>query len=192
MDFIMTDKTSSLLASLASDKGPWYEGIAGERVAVRLSSADTNGAFAIIESVSAPGCSPPMHLHRNEEEHFVVLAGTYRILIEDKVFDAPAGTSVTAPKGARHSWRNMSDETGRLLIILTPGGFEKCIQTVHGSASDKGLEIAAEYGCLVVGPPISVKSSRPRKNRGGKSIRQQEAGKEVTPCVGSKSTASAA
>jgi len=78
------------------------------------------------------------------------------------------------------------------LIILTPGGFEKCIQTVHGSAGDKGLEIAAEYGCLVVGPPISVKSSRPRKNRGGKSTRQQEAGKEVTPCVGSKSTASAA
>jgi len=122
----------------------------------------------------------------------VVLVGTYRIAIEDRVFDAPAGTSVTVPKGARHSWRNMSDETGRLLIILTPGGFEKCIQTVHGSAGDKGLEIAAEYGCLVVGPPISVKSSRPRKNRGGKSTRQQEAGKEVTPCEGSKSTASAA
>ena len=30
------------------------------------------------------------------------------------------------------------------------------------------------------------------KNRGGKSARQQEAGKEVTPCVGSKSTGSAA
>jgi quercetin dioxygenase-like cupin family protein len=61
--------------------GPWYEGTAGERIAVRLSSTDTNGAYAIVESVAAPGCSPPMHLHRNEEEHFVVLAGTYRILI---------------------------------------------------------------------------------------------------------------
>src|SRR5258708_4538137 len=74
--------------------GPWYEGTAGERIAVRLSSTDTNGAYAIVESVTAPGCSPPMHLHRNEEEHFVVLAGTYRILIEDKVFDAPVGTSI--------------------------------------------------------------------------------------------------
>src|SRR5258708_18528945 len=43
-----------------------------------------------------------MHLHRNEEEHFVVLAGTYRILIEDKVFDAPVGTSITCPSPKLH------------------------------------------------------------------------------------------
>ena len=70
-----------------------------KRIAVRLSSTDTNGAYAIVESVAPPGCSPPMHLHRNEEEHFVVLAGTYRILTEDKVFDAPVGASVTVPQG---------------------------------------------------------------------------------------------
>jgi len=38
-----------------------------------------------------------MHLHRNEEEHFVVLVGTY--LIEDKVLDTSFGASVTVPKG---------------------------------------------------------------------------------------------
>jgi len=48
--------------------------------AVQFSSTETNEAYAIVESVAAPACSPPMHLHRNEEEHFVVLAGTYRIL----------------------------------------------------------------------------------------------------------------
>jgi len=140
----VSDKTSSLLAGQgnATDKGPWYEGTAGERIAVRLSSTDTNGAYAIVESVTAPGCSPPMHLHRNEEEHFVVLAGTYRILIEDKVFDAPVGTSITVSRGSRHSWRNVSNEIGRLLVILTPGGFEKCIQTIRDSPTDKMLEIA--------------------------------------------------
>jgi len=136
--------------------GPWYEGTAGERIAVRLSSTDTNGAYAIVESVAVPGCSPPMHLHRNEEEHFVVLAGTYRILIQDKVLDAPVGTSVTVPRGCRHSWRNISNETSRLLVILTPGGFEKCIQTIRDSPADKVLEIAAHYGCFIVGPPISI------------------------------------
>ena len=139
-----------------TDTGPWYEGTAGERIAVRLSSTDTKGAYAIVESVAAPGCSPPMHLHRNEEEHFVVLAGTYRILIEDKVFDAPVGISVTIPRGSRHSWRNISTETGRLLVILTPGGFDKCIQTIRDSPADQILEIAARYGCFIVGPPISI------------------------------------
>src|ERR1700741_1895677 len=90
-----------------TDMGPWYEGTAGERIAVRLSSTDPNGEYAIVKSMAAPGCSPPMHLHRNEEEHFVVLAGTYRILIEDKVFHAPIGTSFTVPRGSRHTWRNM-------------------------------------------------------------------------------------
>jgi quercetin dioxygenase-like cupin family protein len=154
----VSDKTSSLRAALedATDEGPWYEGTAGERIAVRLSSKDTNRAYAIVESVSAPGCSPPLHLHRNEEEHMVVLAGTYRIQIEDKVFAAPAGTSATVPRGARHSWRNISNETSRLLVVLTPGGFEQCIQTIRNSPADKVLEIAAHYGCFLVGPPISI------------------------------------
>ena len=41
-----SNKTSSLTAGPedTTDKGPWYEGTAGERVAVRLSSTDTNGA----------------------------------------------------------------------------------------------------------------------------------------------------
>ena len=127
-----------------------------KRIAVRLSSTDTNGAYAIVESFAAPGCSPSIHLHRNEEEHFVVLAGTYRILIEDQVFDTPVGTSVTVPRGSRHSWRNISNEVSRVLIILTPGGFEKCIQTIRDSPTDKMLEIAERYGCFIVGPPISI------------------------------------
>ena len=139
-----------------NDLGPWYEGTAGERIAVRLSSTDTNGAYAIVESVAAPGCSPPMHVHRNEDEHFVVLAGAYRILIEDKLFDAPVGTSVTVPRRSRHTWRNISKETGRLLVILTPGGFDKYIQTMRDSPADQMLEIAARYGCFIVEPPISI------------------------------------
>jgi hypothetical protein len=86
----------------------------------------------------------------------VVLAGTYRILFEDKVFDAPVGTSVTVPRGSRHSWRNISNKTGRLLVILTPGGFDKCLQTMRDSPADQILEIAAHYGCFIVEPPISI------------------------------------
>ena len=138
-----------------ADKAPSYEGPGGERFAVRLSSTKTNGAYSIVESVAPPGYTPPMHIHRNEEQHFVVLAGTYRILIEDKLFHAPIGTSITVPRGYRHSWRNMSNETGRLLLILTPGGFENCIQTINDSPADKILEIVASYGCSVVGQPLS-------------------------------------
>jgi mannose-6-phosphate isomerase-like protein (cupin superfamily) len=138
-----------------TDTGPWYKGACGVSYAVRLSSTKTNGAYAIVETMAPPGCSQQMHIHRNEEEHFVVLAGTYRILIEDRLFHAPIGTSITVPRGSRHCWRNMSNETGRLLAILTPGGFENCIQTLHDSPADKISEVVERYGCSIVGQSLS-------------------------------------
>jgi quercetin dioxygenase-like cupin family protein len=106
----MTDTISESGNELQNviDCGPWYQETHGKYIAVRLSSRDTNGRYAIVESVADPGTATPMHLHRNEEEHSVVIAGGYRIAIEDRVSEASAGTSVTAPKGAPHSWRNIS------------------------------------------------------------------------------------
>ena len=139
----------------SNDSGPWYEGTHGERIAVRLSSLDTNGAYAIVESIAAPGCATPVHLHRNEEEHFVILAGSYRIAIGEKIFEVSAGASITLPKGVPHSWRNISCELGRIMVILTPGGFEQCIQTIRNSPPEKLEAVAASYGCYMVGLAVS-------------------------------------
>jgi mannose-6-phosphate isomerase-like protein (cupin superfamily) len=134
----------------------WYDAASGERIAVRVSSHDTNGAYAVVESIADPGCCVPMHLHQNEEEHFVVLAGTYRFACENKIFRATAGTSVTIPKGARHAWRNLTSGPGRLLAIFTPGGFERLIQEVIDAPPGEVEELAARYGCVIVGPPIEA------------------------------------
>jgi hypothetical protein len=54
----MTDigRASSNKLDDRNDSGPWYEGTR-ERIAVRFSSLDTNGAYAIVESIAAPGCA---------------------------------------------------------------------------------------------------------------------------------------
>jgi mannose-6-phosphate isomerase-like protein (cupin superfamily) len=140
-----------------NDRSPWYEGTPGERIAVRLSSLDTNGAYAIVESIAAPCCATPMHLHRNEAEHFVIIAGSYRIAIGEKIFEASAGAGITLPKGVPHSWRNISSEPGRHLVILTPGGFEQSVQTIRNSPPEKLEALAASYGCYIVGLPVSPK-----------------------------------
>ena len=59
-------------------------------------SLDTNGAYAIVESIAAPGCATPMHLHRNEAEHFVIIAGSYRIAIGAEIFEVSAGLASPA------------------------------------------------------------------------------------------------
>jgi hypothetical protein len=52
----MTDMVpaSSKKLDKRNDSGAWYEGTHRERIAVRLSSFDTNGAYAIVESIAAP------------------------------------------------------------------------------------------------------------------------------------------
>jgi hypothetical protein len=41
-----------------------------------------------------------------------------------------------------------------LLAIFTPGGFERLVQEVISAPAGNVEELAARYGCLIVGPPI--------------------------------------
>jgi mannose-6-phosphate isomerase-like protein (cupin superfamily) len=38
-----------------------------------------------------------MHLHLNEEEHFIVVTGLYRVAVEDEASDISSGGSITIP-----------------------------------------------------------------------------------------------
>lgn len=123
---------------------------------MRLSSLDTNRAYAIIESIAAPDCATPLHLHRNEDEHFVIMAGRYRIAIGEEIVEVGPGGSISLPRGIPHSWRNISIEPGRMLVTLTPGGFEQCIETIRSSPPGELEAVAASYGCYILGPPVSA------------------------------------
>jgi quercetin dioxygenase-like cupin family protein len=131
----------------------WYSGTEGELQAIRTDSRDTRGAYAVIESVAQPGTAVPAHLHRNEEEHFLVLSGHYRIAIGDDVIDAPPGTRATVPRNTRHSWRNTADGESRLLVILTPGGFEQIVHHVADTPPEDVPALADRFGCEILGPP---------------------------------------
>ena len=88
----------------------------------------------------------------------MILAGSYRIAIGEKIFEVSAGASITLPKGVPHSWRNISSEPGRMVVILTPGGFEQCIQTIRNSPPEKLEAVAASFQLLhrrTAGQPIA-------------------------------------
>jgi mannose-6-phosphate isomerase-like protein (cupin superfamily) len=79
------------------NRGRRFDAAEGERQTIRVDSRTTGGAYAIIESVAAPGCAVPTHLHRNEDEHFLIISGRYRIAVDDELFDATPGTRITVP-----------------------------------------------------------------------------------------------
>src|SRR5258706_13349648 len=88
------------------DRAEWLQTRPGERCLIRVAAADTNGAYSVVEIVSSPGDSTPMHVHQNEDEHILVVEGMAQIACGDKTFDAAAGSAVILDKNIPHAWGN--------------------------------------------------------------------------------------
>ena len=151
---------SGEISKQVATKNIWLTGADGERQAVRVDSSVTRGAYSVIESQAEPGCAVPTHLHRNEDEHFLVISGRYRIAIGVRILDAMPGTRATVPRNTPNSWRNIAPQESRLLAILTPGGFEQIVYAVKDTSPEQIKDLAARFGCDILGPPVA-ESARP-------------------------------
>ena len=135
--------------------GEWLQVTPGERFRIRVASAQTMGAYSIIEIVADPGNGVPLHIHNKEEEHFMVLEGTLDIANGDRRWVAPAGTCVTVKRGVPHAWCNPSDTPLHMLVVFSPGQIDGLFRATAGVDDvDKITAIAARYGTKLVGPPL--------------------------------------
>jgi mannose-6-phosphate isomerase-like protein (cupin superfamily) len=132
----------------------WLQITPGERFRVRTSAKKTKGIYTMLEFIADPRNGVPMHIHQNEDEHFIVLEGCLHIANGDKRFDAPAGTAVTITRGVRHAWCNLMDTPLRMLVVFSPGNIEDLFKATAARESDDILALAAKYGTLLVGPPL--------------------------------------
>ncbi len=55
--------------------------------------------------------------HNNRSEHWVVLSGTAKVILDDKVFDLNIGQSTDIPVKAHHSLQNPYDNDLEILEI---------------------------------------------------------------------------
>jgi mannose-6-phosphate isomerase-like protein (cupin superfamily) len=137
--------------------GGWLSVTPGEKFRIRTPAQDTDGAYAVLEFVVQPKNAIPMHIHQNEEEHFIVIEGTLRMAVGGKPLDVLAGTAVTAPKGVPHAWCNLTDSPVRMLVVFTPGHLEGLFRAVTAKAtwsSEDLMELGNSFGIRFVGPPL--------------------------------------
>jgi mannose-6-phosphate isomerase-like protein (cupin superfamily) len=132
----------------------WTRTRPGESCAIRVAATQTSGAYSIVEVVSSPGDSTPLHVHENDDEHYVILEGIARMVCGDTTFDAAAGMAVTFPRNIPHAWGNVGDTPLRMLVTSTPGGSEESVRMI-----DDGMEIdlptlEQRFGVRVVGPML--------------------------------------
>ena len=137
------------------NKSEWLQTRPGERCLIRISAADTNGAYSVVEIVSDLGDGTPTHVHQNEDEHFIILEGTAHIASGDKTFDAAAGTAVTLGKGVPHAWCNLSNSPLRMVVIPSPGGCEEILRLIAKGDEIDIMALSEKFDVRFVGPMLS-------------------------------------
>lgn len=99
--------------------------VAGDLYAILVDSRDTAGLYAMFDALVSPGGGPPPHVHTREDEGFYVLEGEVTFTIGGARHIAGVGTLLHAPRNIPHAFRNESAKPARMLIWVTPGGFEQ-------------------------------------------------------------------
>ncbi len=83
---------------------------------------ETGGAFTLFEEATEPQDRAPPHLHHEEDQAFYVLEGDHEFVCGGETFAAKPGAFVYVPRGTVHSFENVGETPGRLLILSTPAG----------------------------------------------------------------------
>jgi len=73
-----------------------------------------------IELRFGPGFEVPPHVHDDHADNFYVLEGEVEFTVGEELVRAGAGTWVSAPRGARHGFRNAGEGELRLLNVHAP------------------------------------------------------------------------
>ena len=152
-----------------SGTGPAYWG-PGDEVTFLITGEETGGAVFMSEMSVPPEGGPPPHIHHREDEAFFVLEGEITFTLADRKVAAKPGSFIQGPRGIPHAFKNESQAPARMLILVTPPGFEKFMaefaQPVASFDSpplpvtpadiQKLLAVAPRYGIEILPPSGSA------------------------------------
>lgn len=126
---------------------------------VLLSTKQTGGQFSLFDVMADYEGGVPPHIHTREDETFYVLKGQFSFVAGGQLLLAGPGDAVFAPRNIAHTWKCISPEGGRAILLVTPGGFEDFLSEIQAfippmtEARRTGLfDTAHQYGLLMLPP----------------------------------------
>ena len=146
----------------------------GALLTFKATTQTTAGRMWAKELVAPRGMAVPMHVHTHEDEAFYVLEGEVDMHIGDEVISASRGSFLWGPRTVPHAFRIESD-TAKVLIVSTPGGFDRFFFQTGTPATARSLPppattppdldaivaTARELGVDIVGPPPASRRAEP-------------------------------
>lgn len=113
--------TSSVISGPDVQAAIWFLGALSQ---VRVSGAQTGGAFALADHLARRGNASPVHVHDLDDETFFVLDGELRVFVGEDEHTAGPGTVAVLPRRLRHAYV-VTSATARFLTLHSPAGFEQ-------------------------------------------------------------------
>ncbi len=150
----MTINSSGIVAQPGQGSSYW---LLGDLYTFKAVGADTGEAYALCEVVVQPQSGSPPHRHSREHEAFYVQDGEFEFRLDDQTIVATAGTFLHSPQGQLHQFTNISSTPAKLLIWVTPAGFEKFVaevgQAIPGQVTPAPTIAAADLAKIVTAAP---------------------------------------
>jgi quercetin dioxygenase-like cupin family protein len=139
-------------------------------VEIRISGSEGQDSISVLEHHVHGGDSPPLHVHRTEDELFQILEGEFRVRVRDQEQRVGPGAILLAPKGVPHTYRAESAKGGRFLTVTARGDFENFVRALarpalrpelpppSGPPSPEAMQalatVAGRFGIEFVGAPL--------------------------------------
>ena len=136
-----------------SQSGAGTEALAFGRHIIRIAADQTGGSLGCFESEVPAGDGTPFHMHEKEEEFFRVLEGHFAFWCNGVRVDLAEGGVICVPRGAVHRFQNIGRSTGRLMVVMTPGGFEGFFPAVAretGATPERICQIGEQFNLRFV------------------------------------------
>ena len=92
----------------------------------------------------------PLHLHRSDDEAWIVLEGRLGFQVGDERHEVEAGGSMLVTRGTPHTYWNPSSEPVRYLLVMAPR-ISQLIEALHSSDRDRFAEIFEEHDSELLG-----------------------------------------
>ena len=136
----------------------------GALITFKATAAETGGAFSLLEQVMAPGSGSPPHVHHGEDEFFYVIEGQADFILDGKTTHGVPGSFVFLPRDIPHQFTVTGTEISRMLLGVSPAGFENFVEGLGEPAAsltlppagppdmEKLLRLAKQYNCEILLP----------------------------------------
>ena len=126
---------------------------------IKVSGQDTGGRLAVFEYAGNLKGGPPLHLHHDQDEIYMVQEGEYLFQVgEMRQLVGPGGT-IFLPRGVPHAFAQLSDK-GRMMFMFSPAGdmeaYFRALARIPGPPPpEEEAALFAAHGMRLIGPPIN-------------------------------------